>query len=240
MKKIIGTAILATCATSQATSILTDFGGVFNPDFEAGNANVVDVSGGPVTIGSGFTATFSDGLAIQGSGNGGLYNNFFGLNDPRNTGNNAAFFVLNNGRDGAVFSSIPNNADSFVDTIDVASVIFSGAVSNVSFAFQILGNGAASAVDLLALDGSVLGSVSLIEDDPDRNSIASFSDVSIDTASFGEVFGVQFNNSGPAQPVANPPYGIVVDTFSATAIPEPSTALLAGLALGLPFLRRRR
>lgn len=237
MKNIIGTVFLATCATSQAASVATDFGGVFNPGFTPGTPSAVDVGDSPVVIGSDLTATFNDGLAIQGSANGGLYNNFFGPGNPANTGNNAAFFILMNGGAATQFTSIPNNPELFVDNLDVASVTFNQAVSNVSFSFQILGNGNSSAVDLLALNGDVLGSVALTELDTDRNSIAAFSDLSVDTSSFGEVFGIQFNNAGPNM---NPPYGIVVDSFSATAVPEPSSALLAGLTLVFPLLRRRR
>lgn len=243
MKHIIGISILATCTAVQATSIFTDFGGdQFNPGFTPGTPSAVDVSDSPVTVGTGFTATFNDGLAVQGSANGGLYDGFFGPGNASNTGNNAAFFVLNNGGAGVQFTSIPNNPSLFVDTIDVASVTFNQAVSNVSFAFQILGNGPSSAVQLLDINGVIIDSIPLIETDTDRDSIATFTQISIDTTGFkgGEVFGIQFNNAGPASPVPNPPYGIAVDSFSATAVPEPSAALLAGLALGIPFLRRRR
>jgi len=238
-----------TITTAYATTISTDFGGAsFNPSFTAGTPNSVDVSVSPVVIGTGFTASFNDGLAIQGSANGGLYDNFFGPGNAANTGNNAAFFILNNGGGGVSFNNNPltanslslNNDGLFIDNIDTASVTFSQAISDVSFAFQILGNGGSSFVDFLDFDGNVIAneSINLIESDTDRSSIATFTDFSLDTTSLGtDVFGIQFNNAGPA---GNPPYGIVVDTFSATAVPEPSSALLAGLALGLPFLRRRR
>lgn len=49
---------------------------------------------------------------------------------------------------------------------------------------------------------------------------------------------IEVDLPGPAQ---NPPYAASIDTFSADiAVPEPSSSVLLGLAMGIPLLRRRR
>ena len=129
-----------------------------------------------------------------------------------------------------------NGASSTGDTGSI-SLLGLGA-TEVSFHAANLANGPATTFTAIGVSGSVLATlttqVSALNGD-DASEILTFNALGSDN-----IASIQVNLPGPASPV-NPPYAAAIDTFSATlAVPEPSSAILAGLALSFSFLRRRR
>lgn len=164
---------------------------------------------------NGFQVTFSGGQAER---------RFDG--PSYRTGPSAFFFV--NG---------PSFEGSFGRTIngtgDVGTVSFNIGVLNLSFAAADRANGT-GAFRILDQLGNTLASQSVTNEVNRNSDLFEFSSDDFGGTLIG---GIEFDNAGPNM---NPPYVIAIDDFSATAVPEPSSALLVGASLSLLALRRRR
>ena len=121
-------------------------------------------------------------------------------------------------------------------TTDVGSVDFNTGVDSLSFFAQRLGNGTPSFRVLGVDDATVLASGSITAN---SNSSAASSFTFDSSALGGQIGSIEFDNAGPA---GNPPYGIDIDSFSAStnAVPEPGSAAAIMLTLGGFAFRRRK
>lgn len=172
----------------------------------------------PVTLTEGnFSATFDGGFR-EASFDGPAYN----------TGPDAYFFLNGSNFTGS-FNTRPISSSTDVGTVD-----FNIGVTELSFFAVDRANGTPS-LRILGVDGSVLAS-ELITETNNRNAAAQFSFSSSDLGAL--IGGIEFDNAGPA---GNPPYVIAIDTFSATAVPEPTSfALMALFGATTLGVRRRR
>ena len=224
MNRIIPTALVATLSVSvaQATTVMTEF--ETSDGFITGPINGAAAATGafaPVTVGN--LVTFSGGQQQQGF-DGPSYNN-----GP------AAYLFVNSGNTtfaGTTGNTITGGANNS-DNGGLIQILGQGATS-VSFFAADRANGTQSTFDVFGVDGGILQENVII---PSGNVSDNF--FSFDALTLGENIGsISFDLPGPA---SNPPYVLSIDTFSAeVAVPEPSSAFLAGLALSFSFLRRRR
>lgn len=175
-----------------------------------------DRATGPVVLRDGaFAVTFSGG---QGETR---------LDGPSyRTGPSAYFFANGPGFVGSFNREL-------APTGDIGSVSFNLGVLSLSFAAADRSNGTPS-FRILDLNGDTLLTQSITSQVNRNSDLLEFT-----SAQFGGTLigGIEFDNAGPN---SNPPYVIALDDFSATAVPEPSSALLASSALGLLLLRRKR
>lgn len=149
----------------------------------------------------------------------------------------AGFLFVNTGGGSSVFTGGSNNTitggANNGDNNGLISIL--GGATSVSFYAADRANGANTTIDIFGVDG-----ITILADDfviPSGNVADNFFEFTAEDLG-ANIGSISFNLPGPA---ANPPYVVAIDSFSATTvIPEPSSALLAGLALGIPFLRRRR
>lgn len=173
----------------------------------------------------GFSVIFSGGQQQQGF-DGGSYNNGPAGYLFVNTGGGSSVFT---GTSGNTITGGANNGDSN------GLISFGGfGASSVSFFAADRANGAATTIDVLGTDGSILANDFVIPSGNVSDNPFSFSA----SALGGPIGSIAIDLPGPA---ANPPYVLAIDTFSAVAaIPEPSSmvVLLSGLAIA--GLRRRR
>ena len=148
----------------------------------------------------------------------------------------AAFLFINGagGLDG-------NGGQNAFSTGEGGAILFGGGgATAVSFHAANIANGPATSFTSFDINGvqieTLLTQVSNLNANPgDAGEILSFS------ASGGVNIGrIEVDIPGPA--ANNPPYAASIDTFSATfsAVPEPSSLALLGLAASCGFLRRRR
>lgn len=147
--------------------------------------------------------------------------------------------AYNNGPAGYLFINGGNGFNGAVSTGDDTGRINFGALgaSLVTFHAADLANGPATNFSSFDANGVLLESFSTMVDSlngTDAAEILTFT--AVNNVYIAEI---RVNLPGPASPV-NPPYAAAIDTFSATVVPEPSSTILVGLALSLPFLRRRR
>ena len=142
---------------------------------------------------------------------------------PAYSDSNDAYFFIN----GTYTGSFGRPATG---STDVGIVDFNIGVDTLSFFASDLENGTPSFRVLGVDDTTVLASVSF--------SNSSATQFSFDSATLGAQIGsVEFDNAGPA---SAPPYGIAIDSFSASAIPEPSSATAILFAVAGFALRRRK
>ena len=206
-----------TVTGTHATTVSTGFGEA--DGFVTGGSNAVTVDS---------LVTFSGGQQQQmfdmGSYEAGPAGYLF-----VNTGGGSSVFT---GSSGNSITGGVNNGDS-----NGLISILGGGATEVSFYAADRANGVSSSLNIFGVDGSVLlGSV--VIPSAELGDVGTFFE--FDSATLGGNIGsIGFDLAGPA---ANPPYVVAIDTFTAevAAIPEPSSAILAGLALGASFLRRRR
>ena len=176
-----------------------------------------------VTIGGGLV-TFSGGQQQQGF-DGGSYE----------TGP-AAYLFVNTGGGDAVFTGASGNTitggANNGDNNGLISIL--GGATSVSFFAADRANGQNTTIDIIGVDGTTIlaDDVVIPSGDVDEN----FFEFTAENLG-GNIGSISFNLPGPN---ANAPYVVAIDTFSATVVPEPSSALLAGVALGILSLRRRR
>lgn len=218
------TAILAACSItgSQATTISTSFN--TSDGFVTGPTNGAVADAGAfdsVTIGG--LVTFSGGQQQQM------------FDGPSYQSGSAAFLFVNTGPGSAVFTGASGNTitggANNGDTTGLISIL--GGASFVSFFAADRANGIQTTFDVLGVDGTVLSSNNPI---PSGDVEDNF--IELSAADLGANIGsISFDLPGPN---ANAPYVVAIDTFTAEVVPEPSSALLAGVALGMSFLRRRR
>ncbi len=175
-------------------------------------------SSAPVTLTSGgLSAVFSGGIQ-QRSFDGPAYN-----------AGPDAYMIVNGTFTGSFGGMMTGNTD-------VGSVVFNVGVDELSFFAADRANGTPS-LRVLGTDGitvlataSITGSSNRVADGATAFSFSS--------AALGAKIGsIEFDNAGPA---GNPPYVIALDSFSASAVPEPSSLCLGTCMLGFAAFRRRR
>jgi len=203
--------LLALAGHASASTISTTF--ATSEGFTTGDTSDVVLST------AGLDVTFSGGLQEQ-SFDGPAYNN----------GPDAYFFV-NAGPTGSFTGSFGR---SIMGNIDIGTVTFSSGLQELSFNAADRANGTPS-FRLLDTGGNLILTQTITGTD-NRNADTFFS---YDSSNLGGnlIGSIEFDNAGPA---ANPPYVIAIDNFTASTVPEPSTALLGSLALLLGVARRKR
>ena len=171
--------------------------------------------GGTVTLGSApFSATFA-GFQQEQSFDG-----------PAYSAGPDALFAING-------SFVGSFGRTLADTSDVATITFSSPASTVSFNAADRANGTPR---ILVFDDALneLANIQITAtSNRDAESLLTFNAADLGAP----ISSIQIDNAGPA---GNPPYVTAIDSFSATAIPEPSTAILGILGLGALAVRRRR
>ena len=217
----MSTCLKTTTLTLLALSAISASATTISTSFSTGDGFVSRSTSDVVLTDNDFTVTFSGGVQEQ-SFDGPAYN----------AGPDAYFFV--NAGPGTFTGSfgvrpLPGN-------VDVGTITFNTGVISLSFFAADRANGTPS-FRLLDIDGNILTTES-ITGTSNRNSDGAtpfeFSSSDFGGALFGSL---EFDNAGPA---ANPPYVIAIDSFSATGVPEPSSALLSALGALLVISKRRR
>lgn len=172
----------------------------------------------PVTLSSGaLSAIFDGGFQEQ---------SFHG---PAYSAGPDAYFFLN----GTFTGSFGRAATG---STDIGTVDFNIGVDSLSFNAARLGNGTPN-FQVFGIDDLTLLTSSSITSDSNRVAASLFS---FDSETLGGQIGsIRFDNAGPN---ANPPYGIAIDSFSASvsAIPEPSFAMVLLALVGGRLMRRCR
>ena len=203
-------AVLTLASSQASTLIMTEFG-TADGFVTGGTANVV--------LGNN-AVTFSGGQQQQGI-LGAAYNN-----GP------AAYLFINGG----------GGFNGAASTGDTGSILFGGSgASSVSFHAADLANGPATTFTSFDLLGNQLQQFSTSVSNLNGNAGDAGEILTFTAANNVYIGSIVANLPGPATPV-NPPYAASIDTFSATVVgvPEPSSALLATLAMSVSLLRRRR
>lgn len=196
----IGYVLLAASPLAAGFEVSTSFD--TSDGFVTGDSSDVTLSNGP------FDVTFSGGQQQQG----------FDL--PSYNSNPAAFLVIN----GTFAGSFGGTATG---SSDIATIDFNLGVTDVSFFAAIRGLGASSTIRVFGIDDTTLLTTASITQTNIQPS-ASPTLTSFSSSALGAVIGsIEIDNAGPA---GNPPYVTAIDTFSARAVPEPSTLVL--LAIG--------
>jgi len=202
--------VLALTCSAQAASIIST-------EF---NTSDGFVTGGTADVTLGGLVTFSGGQQQQ-MFLGAAYNN-----GP------AAYLFVNGG------GGFSGNSTA-ASTGDTGQINFLGqGATTVSFHAANLAQGAATTFTSFDADDNILESFATQVSS--LNTIAGDVGEIITFNAVGgvNIFRIEADLPGPA---ANPPYAASIDTFSADiAVPEPSSSILLGFALGIPLLRRRR
>ena len=162
-----------------------------------------------------FSATFSGGQQEQS------------FDGPSYNSGPEAYFFINGNFTGSFGRSV-------ADSTDMGTVDFSVGVTELSFYAADRANGTPS-FRILGLDDQVLDTA-LITGTSNRASDGAIP-FSFSSSDLGALIGgIEFDNAGPA---GRPPYVIAIDSFSATAVPEPTTMAIGLLAtLGAISVRR--
>ena len=229
ISRILAVVVVASLfsAAVSAQTITTEFN--TSDGFVTGPINGGEPADGAfddVTLTEGaFSVVFSGGQQQQGF-DGGSYNN-----GP------AGFLFVNTGGGDAVFTGGSGNTiTGGANNGDNNGLISFGGfgASAVSFFAADRANGAATTIDILGTDGSVLSDDFVIP-----SGVVSDNEFSFLASDLGGAIGsISINLPGPN---ANPPYVLATDTFSATAaVPEPSGLIVMLSALAIGGLRRRR
>ncbi|MEM6689443.1 MAG: PEP-CTERM sorting domain-containing protein [Planctomycetota bacterium] len=143
----------------------------------------------------------------------------------------------NSGPDAYLF--INGNFNGAVGTNDTGLIDFSVGVTNVSFFAANRANGAGVTLNVFGIDDTTLLGSSVVTQ-TDIRALANPTITEFLASDFGgnAIGSIQIDLPGPA---ANPPYALAIDSFSATAVPEPSTlAFLSLVGIGVVQRRRRR
>ena len=215
------TCLKTTTLTLLALSAISASATTISTSFSTSDGFVNRSTDDVVLASDNFAVTFSGGVQEQ-SFDGPAYN----------SGPDAYFFV--NAGPGTFTGSF--GVRPLAGNVDVGTISFNTGVTSLSFYAADRANGTPS-FRLLDLDGNTL-TTELITGTTNRSANGAtpfeFSSTDFDGALFGSI---EFDNAGPAQ---NPPYVIAIDNFSATSVPEPSSALLGALGALLAISRRRR
>lgn len=203
-----------TAISASATTISTSFARA--DGFTSGVAGDVVLTNGT------FSATFSGGVQEQS------------FDGPAYNAGPEAFFFVNAGATGTYTGSF--GVRPLAGNVDVGTISFNTGVSSLSFFAADRANGTPT-FRLLDIDGAILTTESITG--TSNRTTAGATPFEFSSSDFGgALFGsIEFDNAGPN---ANPPYVIAIDSFTATSVPEPSTALLAALGLLAGISRRKR
>ena len=182
----------------------------------------------------------------------------FSTSDGFVTGDNSDVTLMNSGFeitfsggqqqqafDGSSYNAGPDGYLFFNGTFggvtgntDVGTIDFNRGVNDVSFFLANRANGAGVTVRALGVDDTtILGSEFVTQtsiQNATNPSLTQFTSQDFGGALIGSL---EIDLPGPAN---NPPYVAAIDTFSATAIPEPSSILVMGAIGTLAILRRRK
>jgi len=198
----------------------------------AANLNAQTVVTTEFGLDDGFTTGGTDDVVVGGlvTFSGGQQQQGF-LGAAYNNGPAAYLFV--NGAGG--FDGTSRNAAS---TGDTGNIFFGGGgATAVSFHAANLANGPAT--EFTAFDADDVEIEALLTQVSGLNADDPLEILSFNAVGGRNIFRIEANLPGPN---SNPAYAATIDTFSATisAVPEPSSLSLLGLAATCGLLRRRR
>ena len=193
-----------------AQDIMTEFN--TSDGFVTGDFNPVTLSS---TTAPGFGAIFSLGQQQQGF-DGGSY-----VNGP-------AGYLFINGTFNGVSGDGVDDDDGLIDFIGAGA-------SEVTFFAANRAQGGFVGVDVFGVDDTTLLTSFQVTQTVLN---ASATQTVLSASALGGAIGrIEFDLPGP---VANPPYVLAIDTFTATAVPEPGAAALFVLGMITMTSRRRR
>ena len=204
---------------AMAVAISTQFN--TSDGFVTGDFNPVTLTNG------GLSVTFAGGQQLQG----------FDL--PSYNTNPAGYLFINGPFTGSFGSTVSGDGGA-VDGIndDLGLIDFNTGVATVSFFAANRANGGGVTLNVFGVDDTtLLGTVFITQTSNQSSDGASLT--TITSAAFGGSIGsIGIDLPGPA---GNPPYVLAIDNFSVrTAIPEPVTASLSLMGLGVLSIAARR